>query len=228
MISAAPGRRPPRSRTRAPPSPPCSHGYHLGEFGIPFEKSTPYDTDVRVPFYARGPGVPAGGVAEGIVSLIDVGATMLELAGAEAPGARTTDGRSIVPLLRAAGAAPAGWRSGVLVEHINEKNQWMSICGWVFNASCPPPAGEADPLFLIDGPQNTWAEWRVVNATHDFSYVEFRDVSRLPAKRWTNWTELYDTARDPWQGVNLAAGAVQPAYSAELWQVATCALDTCP
>ena len=140
------------------------HGYHLGEFGIPFEKSTPYDTDVRVPFYVRGPGVPAGAVAEGMVSLMDVGATIMELAGAEPPGARTTDGRSLVPLLASGGAPPAGWRNGVLIEHLGEANQWMAICGWVFNASCTPkPRPAKDPYYLIDGPQNTWAQWRVVN-----------------------------------------------------------------
>ena len=182
-----------------------------------------------MPFFARGPGVPAGATAAGIVSLMDVGATMLELSGAVAPGVRTTDGRSLVPLLGAGGAPPQGWRSGVLVEHLGENNQWMSVCGWVFNASCAPaPTPQQDPFYLIDGPQNTWAQWRVVNATHDFSYTEFRDVARAPASAWTNWTELYLTGSDDWQGTNVAQGQVQPAHSEELWRVASCALDTCP
>ena len=105
----------------------------------------------------------------------------------------------------------------------------MSICGWVFNASCtPPPSRDLDPMYLIDGPQNTWAQWRVVNSTHDFSYTEFRSIVDPPRARATNWTELYSMDTDPWQGTNVAQGAVQPAYSKELWAVATCALDTCP
>ncbi len=97
-----------------------NYRYHLGEFRIPFEKSLPYETDIRPPFYVTGPGVPPGSNITGLVSLMDVGATMLELAGALPPGAlwtvrvycrciwvqsfscagaRTTDGRSIVPLL---------------------------------------------------------------------------------------------------------------------------------
>ena len=208
-----------------PPYPLCA----VGEYGLPFEKSTSLDVDIRVPFYVRGPGVPAGGTADGIVSLMDVGATMLELSGAVPPGVRTTDGRSLVPLLSAAGPPPHTWRHGVLVEHLSEKNQWMAICGWVWNASCTPPPGPAeDPYYLIDGPQNTWAQWRVVNSTHDFSYTEFRDIAHAPAPRFTNWTELYALSNDSWQGSNVAQGVVQAAYSQELWQVATCALDTCP
>ncbi len=182
-----------------------------------------------MPFYVRGPGVPAGGVATGLVSLMDVGATVLELTGAVAPGARTTDGRSLVPLLGAQGAPAVPWRNGVLVEHLGEKNQWMSVCSVIFNASCsPPPAPGDDPFYLIDGPQNTWAQWRVVNATHDFAYTERRAAGRPPAARWTNFSELYDLAADAWEGSNLANGAVQPLHSAELWAYATCALDTCP
>lgn len=62
------------------------HGYHLGEFRVPFEKSLPYETDVRPPFYVVGPGIAPGSNLSGLVSLMDVGATFLELAGAVAPG----------------------------------------------------------------------------------------------------------------------------------------------
>ena len=167
------------------------HGYHLGEFGLPFEKSTPYDTDVRVPFFVRGPGVAPGSSVAAMVSLMDVGATLLELAGAAQPGQRTTDGRSLVPLLRAGDAgAPAGWRAdGLLVEHLGEVNQWMQVCGTIWNASCPGVA--ADPFYLIDGPQNTWSMLRVVNATHDVAYVEFRPQQAPLQRSSSNWTVRY-------------------------------------
>lgn len=199
----------------------------LGNFRIPFEKSTMYDTDVRVPFYVRGPGVPAGGRIEGMASLMDVGATMLELAGVTAPGQRTTDGRSLVPLMAASGAPPPGWRNGVLIEHLGEVNQWMDACGgWVYNYSCP--AKHVPQEFLIDGPQNTFAEWRVVNSTHDFAFTDFRPRGTEPLRANTNWTELYNLRSDPWQGVNIADSTPLEAYRAELWAVADCALEACP
>jgi N-acetylglucosamine-6-sulfatase len=32
------------------------HGYHLGQFRIPIEKMLPYETDIRIPLFIKGPG----------------------------------------------------------------------------------------------------------------------------------------------------------------------------
>ena len=33
------------------------NGYHLGQFGIPIDKRQAYESDVRVPFIVKGPGI---------------------------------------------------------------------------------------------------------------------------------------------------------------------------
>jgi len=185
---------------------------------------------VRVPFYVRGPGVPAGTTQPGLASLIDVGATVLELTGAAPPGARTTDGRSLVPLL-ASPLPPPGWRTQTLVEMPGIPYQFMNACDNVFDAQpCPSPD---DSAYLIDGPQSAFTMLRVVNATHDLTYAEFRPWTDYPSPSASNWTEAYDNARDFYQFNNTAVdGTLSPGQLAALhdalWAVGLCEGATCP
>ena len=60
------------------------NGYHLGEFAVPIDKRLPYESDVRVPTYVRGPGVRKGHemVKEGFMVNVDISPTLLRMSGA--------------------------------------------------------------------------------------------------------------------------------------------------
>ena len=68
---------------------------------------SPYETDIRIPLYIRGPGIAPGVTLNEMVANIDVAPTLLELAGIPVP--TIMDGQSLVPLLT--GGSNATWRT---------------------------------------------------------------------------------------------------------------------
>ena len=71
------------------------HGDMMGEHGF-FQKNAPYDACARVPFLISGPGFPSGEAVDTPVSLVDLYATIVDLAdGPELDGVR---GHSLLPL----------------------------------------------------------------------------------------------------------------------------------
>ena len=77
------------------------HGEGLGEHDESLHGFFAYQTTLRVPLLARGPGIVAGRRLERTVRLVDVYPTVLELAGL-GKAADGLSGRSLVPALRGA------------------------------------------------------------------------------------------------------------------------------
>jgi arylsulfatase A-like enzyme len=70
-------------------------------------KGLPYEEVIRMPLYARGPGVAPGRVLEHLVGNADLAPTFAEWAGAPVPD--EVDGHSLAPLLAAGAPGPEAW-----------------------------------------------------------------------------------------------------------------------
>jgi len=99
----------------------ADHGEGLGEHAEPTHGLFVYDSTIRVPLVVAGPGVPAGRVVSGMVRLIDVAPTLLDLSGV--PALAGAEGVSLRPLLtrdRDDAGPPA---------YIESLFGWL-CCGW--------------------------------------------------------------------------------------------------
>ncbi len=74
----------------------ADHGMAIGRHGLQGKQNL-YQHTWRVPFIAKGPGIPSGTRAEGNVYLLDILATLCDVAGVEVP--ETNEGISFRPVL---------------------------------------------------------------------------------------------------------------------------------
>lgn len=74
----------------------ADHGIAIGHHGL-MGKQNLYQHCWRVPFIVKGPGIPAGRRVDGNIYLLDLLATLCDIAGIEAP--QTNEGTSFKPVL---------------------------------------------------------------------------------------------------------------------------------
>lgn len=194
------------SHTLCPPLSPSA-----GTFGLIYDKRQPWETDTHLPFFIRGPGITPGTVSEALVTMPDLSATVLDIAGVKIPP--QYDGNSVLPFITGGGggaSAPAG-RLMSLVEYHGEtadgggNNAECSKTGYgKSNMFCNPdgqyvlpPFFSGHPLCVCqDAANNTYNCLRVRNATVNFRYCEFSDA--------VNTVEMFNYLTDPYELVNLA------------------------
>ena len=194
------------------------NAFHLGEKRMSAGKYTPYETDIRVPFMVRGPGVPKGGTMAHMTTEVDLAATWAEIAGASLP--EVTDGRSLVPLLGANPPAGSSWRQAVLLEQFVSGNP-LADPGFArlwsqgtYSGILEPP----DPQDIAEAAKPWPAHFGYTTGT--YKYVEYD----------TGEKELYILPNDPDEVSNKAALAnpvVMNTCSLYLSALKACAGDGC-
>ncbi len=166
------------------------NGYFLGDHGR-FEKMTPHEESVRIPFLMRyPPAIRPRTVSDELVRNIDLAPTLYDLAGLKGP--EKLDGRSLRPLFSGSGRAAGGlkaWRSEVYIE-------WQGAEGAVpgdtpgYRVAPPPQQPAAVPSATPPAPIPTWRALRT--PTHKYAVYFNGDLS-----------ELYDLRADPKETRNL-------------------------
>lgn len=101
------------------------NGYHLGEHTMPFGKGQAFETDIRLPMYVRGPGVPVAAKSDLPTTHLDIAASIVDWGAASsfAPMA-DLDGTSFVASLGNPGTA---WRRFSYSEFFTGNNTWQHI-----------------------------------------------------------------------------------------------------
>ena len=159
------------------------HGYQLGQFCLPREKHQPYENDIRVPFFIKGPGIKQHNSRDEVVSMVDIAPTLLELAGTTPPP--RMEGVSFANLLT--NNEGGNWSQD---KHLVEF--WSLSNGIKFN-------------HYVDGPNNTFIGVRLLNESYNVAYLEFYE--NIIGEHLFNITpcdhEFYDLKRDPYQLTNL-------------------------
>lgn len=87
------------------------NGTHNGHHRMQYGKKLHYETDIRIPFIVRGPGIPAGASSDLVVSNVDLAPTFAAIAGLSFS---SMDGRSLLGLFD---GSATEWRTALLLEN---------------------------------------------------------------------------------------------------------------
>jgi len=183
------------------------HGYNLGQHRLPSCKLNVYDHDIRIPMVIKGPGIKAGTVFDNPASNVDVGPTLLGLAGLDGQSVSPPmDGRSVAPLL-VDSEDPAVLPS--TRQHLKSEAEQWGAAAWrthhfveYYSLGNVVRTGH----LVDDANSNTYRALRFTSGGPvghgNMLYAEFTAV-----KDWNftnyNFVEIFDLDKDPHQLHNL-------------------------
>ena len=177
------------------------NGYMWGEHGL-WGKDKAYEESSRVPLVVVMPGVAPRQETRLVAPMLDIGPTVLQLAGV----ARKTDGASLVPLLRNPGTAT--WRNTMFFEKTSSgaytnavwagiRNQrWKYIRYWT---------GEEELYDLVNDP------YELVSRHRDPA------LATLKASLWSQTSPRLGLAAIPVRSFPTARVGVPYGYQLETW-----------
>ncbi|PNH01119.1 Arylsulfatase [Tetrabaena socialis] len=176
------------------------NGYHLGNHGLPKGKTLPYEEDIRVPFYMRGPGVPPGLVSPYMGTMVDITSTLIALGGGTPPD--RLDGVPL-PLDRIIGGGWVPPSTAVLPRTNGTLRQMLPVEMWIDSLSKQIDKKDyrsvricTNYTIAADGRTQTcwkYTIWCVVDPA----------CSRCVWPTTTNYKELFDLGADPGEINNL-------------------------
>lgn len=173
------------------------HGFQLGQFRLPSCKLQPYEHDIRVPFHVMGPKITGGTKLSFVAGMVDVAPTFTSLGGGEPTD--KMDGKSFASLLRNESPPKTKdqWRDKHMIEY------WS--LGDVVRYE-----------HYIDLPNNTYIGARLLNATHNYLYVEFYDGENVVDFTNPLEYELFDIGADSYQMKNIYGTKATESLAKEL------------
>uniref|UniRef100_A0A8D1FUQ3 N-acetylglucosamine-6-sulfatase n=1 Tax=Sus scrofa TaxID=9823 RepID=A0A8D1FUQ3_PIG len=186
------------------------------QFSLPIDKRQLYEFDIKVPLLVRGPGIKPNQTTKMLVANIDLGPTILDIAGYNLNKTQM-DGMSFLPILK--GASNLTWRSDVLVEYQGEGRN-------VTDPTCPslsPGVSQCFPDCVCeDAYNNTYACVRTMSHLWNLQYCEFDDQEVF--------VEVYNLTADPHQ-INNIAKSIDPELLGKmnyrLMMLQSCSGPTC-
>lgn len=164
------------------------HGFHLGQFGQPWDKRQPYETDIRIPMMMRGPKAPKTEIKNAVLN-IDIAPTILDLAGLQAD-AQKMDGKSFLHIFNSKSNPPSP--RSFLIEYQGEHDRTSNSCYDDSNLKlcCPKTSCKC-----FDAKNNTFVCLRRLSEKADDIFCQFDDSE--------SFREYYDIRKDPYQVNNL-------------------------
>lgn len=165
------------------------NGYHIGQFSQMYDKRQPYETDIRVPLFIKGPHIQYATNDDPVMN-IDLAPTILSLAGLNPP--KHMDGQ-IMNLF----TETESQERNMLIEYYGEHNVHSidSMCPWKYDGNLAECKREYQ-CKCQDTKNNTYACIRSLAPRINFKYCKFSDDE--------NFIEVYDLIKDPFELYNIA------------------------